>query len=313
MKNHFKILVASDYSKAGDNAERYAIQFAKATNAELTFFHAFEESFYFPEKNIEFEKMNENPVRGELVDLKQHVADIYRSMEMKAEEANCRYIVRQGYLASELYSEAETDKVDFIVMGTHETDLLQLMVNGSHTWEVIKKAPIPVLAIPEEASFSNIKHIVFATEYRKGEIPVMNFLTNLAMLFDAELTILHVSNDVFSPEFEKEMFDRFKNEVKGLIIYNKLSLQLIHNNDLVNGLNSFCAKANANWLVMSHQKSLFFVSLLNPVSATKRMSFHTHVPLLAVPDAYKPLHETAKNLSGNGHTQKADLYEDFFL
>ncbi len=313
MKSHFKILVASDYSRAGNNAERYAIQFAKATDAELTFFHAFEESFYFPEKSIEFEKMDENPVRGELTDLKLHIADMYRSMEMKAEEVNCRYIVRQGTLANELYTEAEADKTDFIVMGTHETDLLQLMINGSHTWEVIKKAPIPVLAIPEEASFKNINHIVFATEYRKGEIPVIHFLTNLAMLFDAELTILHVSNDVFSLEFEKEMFDRFKNEVKSLIVYNKLSLQLVHNNDLVEGLNNFCEKANADWLVMSHERSLFIVNMFNPVSATKKMSFHTHVPLLAVPDAYKPKHETTATVSGNGHTQKADLYEDFFL
>ena len=137
-------------------------------------------------------------------------------------------------------------------------------------------------------------------------------MASIAKQLDAELTILHIYNDVFSKEFERDIFDRFKREVKTLIDYDRLSIVLIHNNDLVEGLNSFCASVNANWLVMSHEKTVFFVSLFNPPSVTKKMSLHTQVPLLAVPDSYKPQHETGKRLQGNGDIKNADMYKDFF-
>jgi|GEM_PF-1292640 nucleotide-binding universal stress UspA family protein len=312
MKNYFKILVASDYSKAGVNAEHYAIQLAKETNSILTFFHVFEEPYYLREQINEFEILNENPVKQEAEDLRQHIADIYISMGMNPQKEEYHCIVRQGFMANELYMEAESSNVDFIIAGTHEADFLQSVIEGSHTWELIKNSEVPVLAIPENTKYENIKHIVFATEYRKGELPVINFLASIAKQLDAELTILHIYNDVFSKEFERDIFDRFKREVKTLIDYDRLSIVLIHNNDLVEGLNSFCASVNANWLVMSHEKTVFFVSLFNPPSVTKKMSLHTQVPLLAVPDSYKPQHETGKRLQGNGDIKNADMYKDFF-
>jgi len=302
LKKYFKILVASDYSKAGDNAVRYAIQLAKSTNSFLTFFHSFEESFHFPEQLAGFEKLDENPVKPELTDLKEYITDIFLSMDMKFEESEYRYMVRQGALVNELYAEAERDNTDLIILGTHEADLIRTAVKGSHTWEAIKNTPIPVLAIPEEAFFENIKHIVFATEYRKGEIPVINFLKNLAIYFKAELSIFHVYNDVFSQEFENELFERFKGEVTGLMDHDTIPIQLVHNNDLAEGLNSFCAKVNATWLVMSHEKTTFPISLLNPMSVTKKMSSHTYLPLLVVPDAYTPKHQVIGTPFANGHT-----------
>jgi hypothetical protein len=146
---------------------------------------------------------------------------------------------------------------------------------------------MPVLAIPAEATYTPVQSIVFATEYRKGELSVIKFLTKLAEQFDAELTVLHVTNDVFSREFEQEMFTRFMNEVKSQVSYDKLEVQLIHDVNLIEGLNNFCIRTKSNWLVMAPEKSLLFEKVFNPItSRTKQMSFHTHVPLFTIPDNY---------------------------
>ncbi|MGP8215510.1 MAG: universal stress protein [Bacteroidia bacterium] len=311
MRNYFKILVATDYSSTGVNAERYAIQLAKATNSYLIFFHAFEVPFHYSETLADFEKIDENPVKLELTDLKQHVDELLKSMEIRKGEVEYRCIVRQDSLAEELHTEAEYNNIDFIIMGTHEPYILQSILQTSHTWGVIKNAEIPVLAIPEEAAFDDIKHIVLATEYRKGEIPVIKFLITIAMHFDADLTILHVYNDVFSNEFENEIFAIFREEVKSVVDYDKLEIHLIHNNNLIEGLNRFCINAKANWLVMSHEKASFLISLINPVSVTKKMCFHTHVPLFTVPDKYKPKDIKDTTIQGNGHSAMIN-YNDFF-
>jgi nucleotide-binding universal stress UspA family protein len=301
MRNFLKILVAADYSESGINAERYAIQLAKATHSTITFFHVLEVPFFPTKIYTDIEKLSELPGRVEMKELNEHIEELLQSMNLSLDDIDYRCKVGMGNLPEELYTEAERYHADLIVMGTHESAAMETLLMGSHTWDVIKGANIPVLVIPEELSYKNIKHLVFATEYREGELPAIKFLANLARQFDAELTILHIYNDIFSPEFEKDIFERFKTEVKDMVSYGRLSIHLIHNNNLVEGLNSFCISAKANWLVMSHERTLFFINFLNPVSVTKKMSLHTHVPLFAIPDNYTPKDFFELNLQENGH------------
>jgi nucleotide-binding universal stress UspA family protein len=287
MKNYFRMLVATDYSGAAINAERYAIKLAKDTNSILTFLHVFSSSTSFPKELTERERIGYKPMDHEILRLEQHVSDLLKSMDIQMGEVEYKCLVRKGDAREEIRNESNDSDIEFIVVGTHgETNLKQTFL-GSHTWNTINKVSMPVLAIPIEASYSPVQSIVFATEYRKGELPVIKFLTKLAEQFDAELTVLHVTNDVFSREFEQEMFTRFMNEVKSQVKYDKLEVRLIHDANLIEGLNNFCIRTKSNWLVMSPEKSLLFEKVFNPItSRTKAMSFHTHVPLFTIPDNY---------------------------
>jgi nucleotide-binding universal stress UspA family protein len=287
MKNYFKILVATDYSEVAINAERYAIKLAKDTDSILTFLHVFSTSANFPSEFTELERDDYKLMDHEIQKLENHVGGLLSSMNIKKGEIEFRCVARKGNAREEIRNESNDSDIEFIIVGTHgETNLKQAFL-GSHTWNTINKVSMPVLAIPAEAIYTPVQSIVFATEYRKGELPVIKFLTKLAEQFNAELTVLHVTNDVFSPEFEQEMFTRFMNEVKSQVSYSKLEVRLIHDVNLIEGLNNFCIRTKSNWLVMAPEKSLLFEKVFNPIiSRTKQMSFHTHVPLFTIPDNY---------------------------
>jgi nucleotide-binding universal stress UspA family protein len=311
MKPQFKILVATDYSEPAMNAEKYAVMFAKATNSVLVFFHAFEASFSYPHEFVNLERIDDSPVEFELRRLEQHIEELFHSMNLTFHDVEYHCMTKQGTLTKELYKEASIYNADLIILGTHEFDTASLsaVFAGSHTWNIIKNAPIPVLAIPPQAKFKDMQHIVFATEYREGEIPAIKFLASIANQLNARLTLLHINNHVFSTEFEKEMFNRFKEDVTSVITYDKLGLQLIHNDNLVDGLNGFCTQVNANWLVMSHEKATVLAKWVNPLSATKRMTSHTHIPLFAIPDKYDP----ERKPSNKSNKKGGDLWNAFFV
>lgn len=287
MKNNLKILVATDYSATAESAEKYAVQLAKTMGAELSFLHIFYADESFPKELVELERMDSSPIEFEVRKLEQHSEELLSKMKIGPDEIkyNCR--IGKGNITSEILNIATEEKADFIVLGTHGTGAVKKAFFGTHTWDAIKKANIPVLAIPQEAAFSEVKEIVFGTEYRPGEMPVIKYLIEFAKLFGAELTVLHIANNVFSPEFEREMFERFRKEVKSKVNYNNLNIRLINGDNLIDGLNGFCVRNKACWLVMSHEKASFLVGLFNPLSFTKKMSFQTHVPLFAIPDGYK--------------------------
>lgn len=292
MEKPFKILLATDYSETVMNAERYAIQLAKNTGSLLRFLHVFEAPAANQTGSFDAEKIDYNPVLHEMKKLKEHVVTIFQSLNIKQEELNYECVIREGSAGKQIREEANEILHDFIIVGTHGADGIRQLVLGSHTWDIIKKVSCPVLAIPKEALFREIKSIVFATEYREGELPVINFLTQVAKQFNAELTILHVTSNIISEQFEKKLSGEFMAALKDKIAYPNIKMHVVHYKDILSGLADFCTRVNADWLVMSPEKPFFLEKIFDPsISLTKKMNLHTTIPLLSIPDYYNPDYE----------------------
>lgn len=304
MNKQYKILLATDYSEAVMNAERYAVQFAKNTNSALTILHVYDIPFNAPSQPKEYAKAAEELRKHEHQRLEQRRDEIFHSLNIKNSEMNCECIIREGHVGKQVRKEATESETDFVVIGTHGMNGFRNFFLGSHTWDVMEKSQVPVLAIPKDALFTGIKNIVFATAYREGEIPGIHFLVKIAEQFNASLTVLHISNNVAFKEFELKVFETFSAEVKSKIAYSKLNLRLVHYNTIIEGLNDFCMQEKADWLVMSPEKPFFIEKIFSRVkSVTREMSFHTHIPLFMIPDFYHPEKESPEK-------EKAHINED---
>jgi nucleotide-binding universal stress UspA family protein len=292
MEKPFKLLLATDYSEAVMNAERYAVQFARNTGSFLRFLHVFEPPIADQIGSFDADKIDYSPALYEMKKLKEHVNKLLSSLQMQPGELNFECLVREGSAAKQILEEAGETYPDFILMGTHGESGFRQFILGDHTSKVIKKASVPVLAIPKNALFNEIKNIVFATEYREGELPVINFLTQVVQQFNAELTVLHITSNIFSEKFEKTISTEFTNELKNKIVYPNVSIRVKHYTDIISGLEDFCNNTKTDWLVMSPEKPFFLEKLFNPsASTTRKMSLHTTIPLLSIPDYYNPDYE----------------------
>ncbi|MGZ4034591.1 MAG: universal stress protein [Bacteroidia bacterium] len=289
MKRQLKIFLATDYSQAVINAERYAIELAKTTKSFLTILHVYEIPFSFPSEPSEYAKATEDLRKYELKKLEQHYETLLSSLDLHAAEVNCECIVLEGIVGRQIRKEAERAQMDVIITGTHGASGFRKFFLGSHTWDVIKKSKIPVMAIPKDAILTGIKNIVFATAYKEGDISGIHFLVQFAKVFNAALTILHITNHSLSKDFEALAFKKFKTEIQSKVSYDKLSLRLAYYDDVIEGLNNFCTSSKTDLLVMSHVKPFFLDNIFPPTkNNTKEMTFHTHIPLLTVPDFYVP-------------------------
>jgi hypothetical protein len=64
---------------------------------------------------------------------------------------------------------------------------------GSTTTTVISQVNFPILVVPEEATFSELKHIVYACKYSSLESDnQLSLLRKLAITFDAQVRVLHI-------------------------------------------------------------------------------------------------------------------------
>lgn len=290
MNIKYKILLATDYSEAVMNAEHYAVQFAKATNSILVLMHVYERPLPVSDTKENTDKIFADVERVEEEKLKDHCGRLFRSLNIKQNEIMYECIVRAGINVGRTIRNASSEEgVNFIIVGTHGASGFRDIFFGSHAWDVIKKSSIPVLAIPQDALFAGINNIVFGTEYREGEIPVLNFLTQFAKQFDAEVTVLHSTNYILTKAFEKEMFEKFRRDIKAKNSYKKLNIQLINSENVAEGISKFCEHKKIDLLVLSPEKPFLLERIFNPLMSTSRkMVFHSTVPLMTVPDFYNP-------------------------
>lgn len=281
------IFLATDYSTKVMNAERYAFEFAKNTNSTLTIVHVYEIPFSFPIESSEYIKESERLRKFELQKLKLHCETLAHSLEIKQNDLSWECLVLEGPIGKEIRNEAKRAQPDLIIMGPHNSTSILSIFQENHAWELIKKTNTPILSVPEDVLFSNIKKIVFATEYRKGEITGLQFLIKLAEQFDAELTILHITRHTITKEFENALLNEFKTDVQNKVSNYKLNLKIVYAEDVAEGINNYCVSNNIDWLVMSHSKTFIFEKIFMPSkSVTKEMSLNSNIPLLAVPDFY---------------------------
>jgi len=288
MEKTINILLATDCTESVMNAERYAVQFSAGVGAHLTVLYVFDSPLASSIPIFDPDKIDYDPGRIELKKVRERMRQLILSMGSLAEGLDYECAVREGNIVEEIVEEARESGSDLIITGTHDAGKFRELFLGSHTWEIIRNAEVPVLAIPEDALYEPVRQFVFATEYREEEIPVIRSMVELARFFDAGLAVLHVSNYSLSKPVETMLFSKFKTELTSMLSYEKMKMSLIQDEDLVAGLNNFCLARRADWLVVCSGKSNLTDKLFNPgPSLSRRMSFHTRLPLLVFPDNYQ--------------------------
>src|SRR5690606_40074388 len=107
---------------------------------------------------------------------------------------NSHIISAYNSLVGEANLIVSAKNIDLIVMGTKGKSNERHIVFGSNTFQLLKCAECPVLAIPSNYTNAQPKHILFPTDY---VIPYkhreLKLLCELAALHDSAIDVLYVS------------------------------------------------------------------------------------------------------------------------
>lgn len=136
-----KILFPTDFSEASENAQRYAISFAKSFNARLyllTVNQPLNMAFLDPLIIHDLYANRETAVQENLNRLRAEIAQ--QDIEIVSE-------MRRGSPFLEIVSFAQETEIDLIIMGTHGWSGLDHLFMGSTAEAVVRKAPCPVLTV----------------------------------------------------------------------------------------------------------------------------------------------------------------------
>lgn len=272
------ILVPTDFSKNAENALYYAIELAKREHSRIILLHAYMVSY--PVSEVSYHLIVEQKTQA-LEESQQ---------QLKAESLK---IVHAGGIIFECVSDENPPveavlkmirerEIDLVIMGTKGQSNLANVIFGSNAAAIIEKAPCPVIAVPEEATFKDIKNITYATAYNHSDLYPLKRVVEMAKLFNAQVNVLHVieTSKLESQKEEKEKMKAFMKEANEAVNYSNMSFQLLEGEDVDDTLEAYLDKESTSMLVLSTHHRGFFKKLFGH-SVTKHMAYHSNVPLMA--------------------------------
>ncbi len=272
-----EILAPTDFSKQANNAVNYAAEVAKLTKSKLVLLHVYSlplitgdvPDFMPIWSDVEKESMEE-------LNKLQKMLNILYGKSLKIE---C--VCKMDYSIEEVIKHYIAEKkIDLVIMGMRGAGYLSEKLLGSVTTSLILQSNCPVLVINEKVSFKKIKKMVLAYDYENSiNKAVLAPLIEFSKLFNSQLFVLNVINsNKKSPSVKTELSEvKIENYLKEI----KHTYHFIQNDDIVNGINDFVKSKKVEMIAIIHRKHKFLNSVFREGN-TKKMAFHTSIPLLAL-------------------------------
>jgi len=270
MKN---IIVPVDFSDTSVNAAKYAIEMAKnIPDAKITLYHVYSR-ISFSSLTSKDENSRQMVTEAELKKLKANIDNGFEAISCLAET---------GSFVETLADYALGNHVDIVVMGITGSSKISHVFMGTNTLNVIRNISCPVMIIPPDAKYTGLKKVVFTSDFKDvARTTPFASIKRILDIFNPKLDILNVDSEHFvelTPEFkiEKEaMADK-------LGAYNP-EFSFLRAYDFLEGISSFVETRKMDAIITVPRKHNF-LSQLFVTSNTKKLAYHSTVPIIAVPE-----------------------------
>jgi nucleotide-binding universal stress UspA family protein len=271
-----KFLVPTDFSETAKNAARYAVELAaNDPDALIILYNVFDKLATGSDGSVLTETDD---------DRKKILNSALAQLEIELHEiANVRiqYVAEEGRsLVENVERYIRHNGIDIVIMGiTGSTKLEQIFI-GSNALNMAREGVCPVIIVPPNARFSKIKNVLLASDFKnvKGTTPV----AQIQMVLDIFKPNLHIVN--VDSEHYVELTEEFKSEKawleKRFEEYHP-QFYFIRMFDFLDAISNFTADHQIDLIVTVPRKHSFLRGLYK-TSHTKKLAYHSHVPVMAI-------------------------------
>lgn len=281
-----KFLIPTDFSNNAGKAMRFAMRAAQNNpQIHLVFFHATGTEIPARTPSRMYAELVEEDIAEGLEKLKKEVHAQFKELDMNPSELSSETVAIYGSFKDNIQSEVKRLGIDMIIMGTCGASGLKKVFFGSNTVSVMERVNCPLLAIPDNYKFHEVKHIAYAADFLAVE-EGFEHIVELAKLFNASIDIFHI-NSILPHRIEPDTFDKvqFVEKLQKKFQYEPITLEFIElseedSDDALLGIQMYVSKKHPSILAMATYSRAWIEKLINP-SLTKEMMFHTEIPLFA--------------------------------
>lgn len=271
-----KFLVPTDFSETSKNAARYAVELAQDDpNTTIILYYLYDKISAGTDGS---------PLTETDEDRKKVLQQALSNLEIELHEIST---VRIQYVAEEGTSLVECveryvryNGIDVVVMGITGATRLEQIFMGSNALNMARQGVCPVIIVPPNAVFRKIQNVLFASDFKnvKSTTPVAQ-IKSILEHFKPNLHIVNVD-----AEHYVELTDEYRAEREWLArTFEEFNPEFyfIRMYDFLDAVSNFTADHDIDLIITVPRKHSFLTGLYK-TSHTKRLAYHSQVPLVAI-------------------------------
>lgn len=286
----YKILIATDFSRAAASAADYALRMGCSCGMNLTIVHIYsvalpmvadgtmisQDSLYDLAEKDSLERLSALAAKLNL-DANQICADGFKPL--------IEVFSTIGVPAAGIKSFFNQKDMGMIVMGIKPEERYPGNLPGSTIRKLIKWASVPVLLVPMDFPPVPLRQIVFASDFEDSDITALNFLAEIAAAYRSDLLIFHNRLSVERGRQFLQKEKKFLDKVAQAIDYPKVFYRHKQKDTLEEALEVLEKNTEADMLAMVHKKHSMIGELFGG-DKTLRMISRSLVPLMIFPQGF---------------------------
>ncbi len=271
-----KILVPTDFSPLARVALNFAVAMGKKLNAEIYLLHTvYLDAHAHTMAAFKSERIIEAMIENARVDFIRLLEDI--DATHSGVPSITTHVIRNDYVEDSVEDFSQQHNIDYIILGTKGATGMKKVLMGSNAVSIIKRCRKPVITVPENATFNEIKTLVYASDLEDVNRE-LRILISFAEVFNSHIHLVHVDQKGILNE---ALISEMEQKLRGLCLYPQFTIKTFQNISVQHALEKYIASIDADMLAMFTHKTGFFESLFGK-SVTNEMAFHSTVPLLSV-------------------------------
>ncbi len=278
-----KILVPTDFSDNALKASVYAAEIAKRSGAVIYFLNAMElgfEKIYAPfALHSKYDILVMDDRKTELDEFCRTIAKKYPSVKIETD-------LERGTPINCILDFCRDKKIDLVVMGTKGAGAVRERLIGTVAAGVVAKSLVPVLVVPEDYELEKPGTILFLTNHFEKNKRSLDIIVSLAEIFSAEIKVgLFIDVDT-AEAVDFLAGNRNINEYIGFLKTKypdiKFTGEVIEGKHFESAIELYHARHETDMAAMITYPKGFWEKVLLK-SVTKKMVFHSKIPVLTIP------------------------------
>ena len=269
-------IVPTDFSDTSKNAARFAAHLAEQVkDSHIILYNVFDKIETGSDGSVVY---NDHEARKTIMELA--LASVKTEMNSLAPgvQITCLAEEEASFIDS-LERLARHKEADMIIMGiTGATPLEQVF--GSNTLNMVNRNVCPVVIVPPDASFTGIKNIAFTSDFKDvDKTTPIDALRKVLDIFKPLIHVVNVDSEHYVELTEEYKAERAKLEV--ILAGYETEYYFMRQYDFVDAINQFVSDYKIDLLFIVPKKHSFLGGLFKS-SYTKKLAYHSHVPLVAI-------------------------------
>jgi nucleotide-binding universal stress UspA family protein len=277
------ILVPTDFSANAMKAAMYAASIAQKSGAMVYLLHVIEpvtDSIRqpYPLHDRSLEEITNNMIK-EMKTFQGDMAVTCPGIKTESE-------IAKGMTITSILDFAEGQQIDLIVMGTKGATGLKEIFMGSVAAGTIGRTKVPVLAVPDEYVFEVPDGILFASNRFEENKDLLNKIVEVANMFSASIHVaVFVDTDTADATeyiYNTRQLEHYLDFLKKAYPSVAFKAELLEGSEFEETIEKYDTENEVDIIAMITYPKSFWEKLMKK-SVTKKMAFHSKIPVLAIP------------------------------